>query len=95
MTRAVRNTTDQRGGAAIARQVMREGVECTEEDGKRWVEEWYARYEKCAEYIQFCKDSVFKPGYIRTPWGRLRRFQTSVYDDVNHAMQREGCNFPC
>ena len=85
----------QRGGAAIARQVQREGVACTEDDGKKWVEEWYSRYEGCAKFIQACKDAVFTPGYVITPWGRVRRFHKSVYDDVNHAMQREACNFPC
>jgi len=84
----------QRGGAAIARQVMREGVDCTEEDGKQWVEDWYGRYQNCAKFIDFCKDSVFKPGYIRTPYGRMRHFIPAKYDEVNAAMQREACNFP-
>lgn len=73
---------------------MREGVDCTEEDGNRWVEEWYARYEKNAEFINACKEAVFNPGYIRTPYGRMRRFIPTRYNDVNAAMQREACNFP-
>lgn len=84
----------QRGGAAIARAVQREGVDCTERDGKDWVASWYDRYVVAGQYIDFCKSSVTDPGYIRMPWGRIRHFTPSVYEDVLAAQQREACNAP-
>lgn len=84
----------QRSGAAIARQVQREGVPCEIEDGDKWVAEWYARYVDCAAYLETCKNSVFDPGYVMNPYGRRRHFIRSPYDHINAGMQREACNAP-
>jgi len=83
-----------RSGGAIARQVQREGVECTEDDGRRWVEEWYDRYVKCAEFIRFCHSSVYDPGYLVTPFGRVRHFHTVDDESIMAAQQREASNYP-
>ena len=84
----------QRSGTAIARLCQRLGVPCQEEDGNGWVASWYDRYKEAAKYIEFCKNSVFDPQHIRMPFGRLRHFIPSVYEDVCAAMQREACNAP-
>jgi len=83
-----------RSGTAISRAVMREGVDCKEEDGNQWVSDWYTRYKKCGEFLESCKTAVEDPGYIVTPWGRRRRFILSPHQDVNAAMAREASNFP-
>jgi DNA polymerase I len=73
---------------------MREGVECTKDDAQNWINAFYESYPDVAKFIQFCKDSVYKPGYIITPWGRWRHFVEVQDNRVMAAQQREGSNFP-
>lgn len=85
----------QRGAKAIARQVQREGVDCTAGDAQEWIDAFYDNYKDVAAYLQFCKDSVWSPGWLRTPYGRMRHFHESEDDAAMAAQEREACNFPC
>ena len=53
-------------------------------------------YPKTRFFLDDCKASVRKPGYVETLYGRKRRFHyTSVTDDeTEHKMGREFCNAP-
>jgi len=84
----------QRGGPAIAREVRREGVDCSDDDGQIWVDTWYARYRKNAEFIKKCKSAVYNPCYVDTPWGRRRRFSVTEDEGVMKGLERESSNFP-
>lgn len=93
-TRVDRNISDCRGAAAIARQVQREGVVCTEYDAQGWIDCFHNKYKRASGFLQFCKDSVYEPCYIDTPWGRRRHFVVVEDEAVMAAQQREACNFP-
>jgi uracil-DNA glycosylase family 4 len=84
----------QRGAAAIARQVQREGVQCTTQEAQQWIDNFYGNYKQVGEFIQMCKDSVTNPQYLTTPYGRRRHFHQSTDDAAMAAQQREACNFP-
>lgn len=84
----------QRGAKAIARQVQREGVPCTIDDAQTWIDSFYSDYDKVGAFIQECKNSVYDPGHLRTPFGRIRHFHESSDEAAMAAQEREACNFP-
>jgi len=91
-TRVVRNTSDGRGAKAIARQVEREGVDCTSSDAQGWIDAFYDNYQRVRDYLQACRDAVYDPGYVQTPYGRRRHFQVVDDDGVMAAQEREAAN---
>lgn len=94
-TQASRNIKDQRGGAAIAREVRREGVECEDSDGYEWVESWYERYPDNEKFLNSCKASTrIGKRRLPTPFGRLRHFHEVDDEVVQAGQEREACNFP-
>jgi uracil-DNA glycosylase family 4 len=86
-----------RGARAIARQVSAEGIPCDQDTAQGYIDGFFKSYPQVARFLDFCKESVFNPRYIRTPYGRMRRF-FPIGDDrrlaTNAAQQREACNFP-
>lgn len=83
-----------RGPKAIARQVQREGVECTVDDAKGWIDDFFDKYTGIKQFMQFCKDSVYDPGYLRMPFGRVRRFHKVDDEAIMAAQEREAGNCP-
>jgi uracil-DNA glycosylase family 4 len=83
-----------RGAAAVARAVQREGVPCTKDDAQSWIDGFFEMYPEDKKFLDWCKESVFRPGHIITPWGRWRHFVEVQDNRVMAAQQREACNFP-
>ena len=96
ITQVNRNTTDGRGATAIAREVSKEGLSCTAEDAKQWIDSFYNEFQVTANFIDSCKQAVFNPGYVVNPWGRYRTAGdvSKADDDVVAALQRQFVNFP-
>jgi DNA polymerase-1 len=89
-----------RGSLDIARQVRGEtGTDQSLDSLKleidqmmsTWKEETYARAWR---YMEECAEAVENPGYLKNPWGRMRRFKPSSKRDVVDSMKREAQNYP-
>lgn len=85
---------DGRGAGAIAREVQKEGLDCTIETARGWIDAYFQTYPKIKDYLDYCRKSVKKPGFLRNPYGRTRKFITSMAADNTVAgMEREASNF--
>jgi DNA polymerase-1 len=87
----------QRGAKAIAREInkaTRGAAKCTQETAQGYIDAFYAKYANVKDYVEACKKAVHDPGYLRTPWGRRRRFFESESKSVMAAQEREAVNFP-
>lgn len=82
-----------RGGGAISREVEREGITCTAEEAKGWIQTFNTTFVKVYEYLQACKNAVIDPGFIRNPFGRYRAFPPCDDEKILAGMQREAGNF--
>jgi len=83
-----------RGAIAIAREVQREGLDCTPQESKGWINDFYTEFVDVAMFIANCKASVLNPGFIQNPWGRYRVFPECTDQAIVAGMQREAVNFP-
>ncbi len=55
---------------------------------------FYELYPDVYVYLERCKQEVIDPGWMRTPWGRRRRFKAATDDEaLLAAQQREACNY--
>jgi len=82
-----------RGGEAIARQCQQEGVSLTVEDADKIMESIFSTYKTAAAYLNGLELRVEKPGWIRTYFGRVRRFHpTSDPAELGH-QKRQARNF--
>jgi len=86
----------QRGAAAIARQVKREGIELSVEEAKKIIDTFYSEYPNIKVFIERCKREIFDPGYICNAFGRRRHFTipSQTDDSTVASVGREAVNFP-
>lgn len=83
-----------RGVEAIYRQCLEEGVSVTIEDIKQLIDTFFGTYPKLVELQERLKFRVEDPGWIRTVFGRYRRFVKADDPEIVAAQQREAMNFP-
>jgi len=83
-----------RAPEAVARQCQEEGNNVTVEDAKRIMDTLFGTYPGLATLQQAIRDRVVSVGWLRTYWGRLRRFYLSTDPTTVAAQQREALNFP-
>lgn len=83
-----------RGPKAICNQVRREGVNCTVDDAKGWINNFFDTYVDVDRFLKESKSSVHDPGWLRTPFGRMRRFHEVDDESIMAAQEREAGNFP-
>jgi len=89
-----------RGARDIARQVKGETGSATpldqlEAEIETMTTTWKeVSYPDAWKYMCECGKAVTDPGYLVTPWGRMRRFPTIKDEDLLNGMQREAQNFP-
>lgn len=84
----------QRTAEAIARQCREEGVNVSEAEAQILIDEYFASYPSIGAFLEECKARAIQPGFLRGPFGRWRRFQTTNDPKVRGEMQRQACNFP-
>lgn len=85
-----------RGAKAIAFQCRTQGIDLSKSEAEGIIQTYFDMYPRTRTFLDTCKASVRKPGYVETLYGRKRRFHyTSVTDDeTEHKMGREFCNAP-
>lgn len=85
-----------RGYRAIAFQCRAEGVDITDSEAQNVVEHYFTKYPGTRKFLDSCKEAVCGCGYVKTLFGRYRRFLVSetTPEDVIAKMQREFCNAP-
>lgn len=82
-----------RGGVALSREISKQGVPCTPEEGLAHVQAWKSKYKKASAYLERCKQAVLDPGYLDNPFGRRRHFPYTEEQSIVAGMQREATNF--
>lgn len=89
-----------RGAADIARQVKAEtGTSAPlselENEISSMMDVWKKEtYVQAWNYMEQCAESVVNPGFLRNPWGRLRRYPKQILEDELNGFEREAQNFP-
>jgi len=88
-----------RGAKAIAREITeatKGKIKCDFDMAQHMIDFFYITYPEIKSYVDICKKSVIKPGYITNAYGRRRRFFLKDDDDRSFiaAAQREACNTP-
>jgi len=84
----------------IARQVKgetgsTEPLEVLQTEIQEMMDMWKSTtYPQAWQYMMQCGEAVTTMGYMRNPWGRLRRFPKTHKTDILAAMKREAQNFP-
>jgi DNA polymerase-1 len=83
-----------RGAASICAEVRREGVDCTVSEAQGWIDGYRDSFPDAWAYLEECKRSVARPGWLANPYGRVRHFVQSGDESVMSAQRREATNFP-
>ncbi|MFA5525193.1 MAG: DNA polymerase [Acholeplasmataceae bacterium] len=85
----------QRGAKAVARQLSQDGVPATVQEAQSYIDEYLTGFFRAAEFLERCKEAVFEPGVLWSPYGRMRRFNAESKKVATiRAQQREACNWP-
>lgn len=64
-----------------------------EQEAQRWLDEWLNSYHGARDYLNWCADQIYAPGWIETIWGRKRRFGL-VSKKTENSLKNEARNFP-
>ena len=83
-----------RSPEAIVRQCWEEGVEITLQEAEALYRMYFEQYRLVEPFLQQCRERVKDPGWIKTPYGRYRRFIPSDDKAVMGELQRQAQNFP-
>lgn len=84
-----------RGDQAVVRAVEELGIKITAEDVANIRGVIFGNYPELEEFFERCQGRVTKPGWMRSCYGRYRRFQDSGgQSDVLAEQQRQAGNFP-
>jgi uracil-DNA glycosylase family 4 len=83
----------QMGPELLAFNIRLAGLPCTKEQAEAYINGWYSGYPDAKRFIDECKRAVIDPGYLVTPWGRMRRFPQLEEQYQIMGQQREACNF--
>lgn len=71
-------------------------LECTEDEAKEFIKQWYAAYPQVAKWIKRQKKYAHKHGYVRSLFGRKRRLY-NIYSEkfgVVLEAERQAVNTP-
>jgi uracil-DNA glycosylase family 4 len=84
-----------RGPGAIALQVHAETGEKPDiEEIRQAINGWKSTYSRAWSFMCYCQDRVVDPGFIVSPWGRIRVFRKTNDETAIFGMKREASNFP-
>lgn len=64
------------------------------EEVQEMINTFYSTFEGVENFMRQCKDQVYKPGYIVSPFGRKRRFIITRDKAMMAYQERQACNFP-
>lgn len=84
-----------RGDEAVVRAVEELGIKITLGDVNTIRNVIFGSYPELESFFAGCRRRVVKPGWMRTCFGRFRRFEDAAgVQDVIAAMERQAGNFP-
>jgi DNA polymerase-1 len=83
-----------RGPAALARQCREEGVELTEFEAQKLIDNYFETYPSTKFFLSDCRARVVDPGWMRNAFGRYRRFPATNERSVLGELERQAQNFP-
>jgi uracil-DNA glycosylase family 4 len=79
---------------AIARQCREEGVQVSIDETQRLIDMYFDTYQGTVEFLAECRQRVQDPQWLRTVFGRYRRFIASHDRMVVGEQERQAQNFP-
>jgi DNA polymerase I-like protein with 3'-5' exonuclease and polymerase domains len=83
-----------RGPAALARQCREEGVELTEYEAQKLIDNYFETYPSTKFFLGDCRARVVNPGWMCNAFGRYRRFPDTNDRSVLGELERQAQNFP-
>lgn len=69
-------------------------MQVTVEETQRLIDTYFNTYRQTTAFLQDCQRRVLDPGWLKTAFGRCRRFIRSSDDKVIGEQQRQAQNFP-
>lgn len=84
-----------RGDDAVVRAVEELGIKITKDEVSKIRDVLFGNYPELEGFFVACRHRVTRPGWIRSCYGRYRRFQDAAgQNDVLAEMERQAGNFP-
>lgn len=83
-----------RGAKAISQAALADGIFVSAEEAQTVIDAVYSKYAGLRRLFDDCKDRVEKYGWLKTAYGRYRRFFPSANKKELSANSREAMNFP-
>lgn len=84
----------QRGAKAMAREIKKVGIECDVSQAQELIDAYHESFPDASKFLDFCKASVYSPGYLESPYGRRRFFFKVSSKSAMKAQEREASNWP-
>lgn len=81
--------------ATVVRQSIEEGIDIKIDDAKKIMDTFFTMYPMLGQLQERLCKRVENPGWIRTYYGRYRRFYKANDEQTFLSQQREAMNFPC
>ena len=81
--------------STVVRQSQEEGIDISLDEAQRIMDTFFTMYPGLVRLQNDLKRRVTDPGWIRTYYGRYRRFYPAQDEQTFAAQQREAMNFPC
>ena len=82
------------GGSGLASRLRGEGVNVSPEEGNEYVKAHASLFTQLHEFLNGISDLVSDPGYLRTVYGRYRRFPYTKDNTIRAKQEREAKNCP-
>ncbi len=73
--------------------LLKSGVDCTVDDCEEWINLLENEFPVTAEYFNEQAEAVHDPGYVVTPWGRVKHLYETDDERLNRKQGREAANF--
>lgn len=83
-----------RGAKAIALSAKEQGVPVSVDDAQRIIDAIFELYPKLKPFFEECQNRAIEERWLCGPFGRFRRFQPCLDDQMRGDVQRQAMNFP-
>jgi len=74
-------------------KMIEAGVDCTPEDCRKWLQYLDEAFPKCVRYKHRQMAAVKSPGYVVTPWSRVKHLYSSPVQSIQAGQERQAVNF--
>jgi uracil-DNA glycosylase family 4 len=73
--------------------IARDEMNCPEEEAQQYIDNFFEGFPVYAKWWEDIREEVIDKGVLTTEFGRKRRWNLILPDQINH-IKNQGCNFP-